>query len=355
MTGFLITFVFMFLVFYLNKDKILIDNYIYCFAFLILFVWGGLRFSCNDYETYENFYNAIENWGLTSGMEENDHMEQGWAIINQIIPSFRLVILCQTALICFSYAMVMKKYIQPYYSFLFILLIFLSGDKSLMFMFSAMRNSIPICIGLLNIPLILNRKWIIAIILSVLASTVHTSAMVFLSVEVIIGFFLMDTYMSKTEFRIWLVVMLLLVVLPIDRIVELISGLMSDSSLERYSHLVDAGQERSKILATFGSCLMSYGLLYYLHHHAMNAEELLIGRIGLLFSYSYLLGTLNARISQYYLVYFLISVIFILSNQSVNRIKYFYLAFVIAFLGYSLFNVELKSEYSHFLTFKSIF
>ena len=181
---------------------------------------------------YESFYDVAYKYGANAAIDYNDHIEYGWAVISHLFPSFRLLIMAQTFLFCSIYAYLTYKYIPSKYSWIIILMLFITGDKSVMFMCSAMRNSVAISILLLSFPFMLKRKWFIVIALVLAASTIHTSALIFIPVVGIIAFLTHRTVqMHKVELYIWVALLVSLVVFPINTLIEPFSVLFMQEDL----------------------------------------------------------------------------------------------------------------------------
>lgn len=323
-------------------------------TFSILFLYGGLRTYCGDWDAYESYYDVASKYGASTALQFNEHMEYGWALICQYFPSFRLLVLVQTLLFCVTLGYVTYRIVPSNYSWIVVLMLFITGDKSIMFMFCSMRNSIAVSLLLLSVEFMLKLKWKLALFITFLASTIHTSAIVFLPIAGILSFWARITVsMSKIELYIWIALLVALVIFPVDSIIDPLVIVFMQEDLSKYQELITAQHTSAGTAATYGSVLLSSGLLFYIYKYAKTVEENTIGRISLLLTYSYLLGTLNVRVSHYYIIFFVLCMALIYKSKMPSILKYIYLGMVLAFFGYALFVVEMNNVYCLFNTFQS--
>lgn len=323
-------------------------------TFGVLFLYGGLRTNCNDFDAYESFSNVAYNYGVNAALDYNSHMEYGWAVVSHIFPSFRLLIIAQTLLFCGLYTYLTYKFVPSKYSWIIVLMLFITGDKSIMFMYSAMRNSVAISLLLLSFLFMLRKKWLFVIALVIGASTIHTSALIFIPIAGIIAYLSHRTVqMHKIELYIWVALLVALVVLPINTMVEPFTVIFMQDDLSRYQEVVSSQHTSAGLAATYGSVLLSVVVLYYTYKHARTVEENLIGRLALLMTYSYLLGSLNVRVGQYYIMFFVLCMVYMYRCPMAKPIKIAYFALVLMFFGYALFVVELSNPYCRFNTFET--
>lgn len=321
-------------------------------TFGILFLYGGLRTYCNDWEPYENFFLQISKYGISSAFDINDHMEKGWAMFNYLFSSFRYLVLAQTGIMCFAYGYLTYKYIPSRFSWLVVLLLFLSGDKSIM-IWSAMRNTIAIDLLLLSLPFIINKKWKWIVVITLLAMQIHTSALIFIPVAAMIALLGSKAKMNKLELMVWLMILVFLLVLPVDQIASNLLVVTAQEDLLRYQSFILDASRNAGIVVSLSCVLLTVGLLFFLYNYAKTVEEHVIGRLGMIFTYSYLIGALNYRISQYFIFIFILACVYMYKSNMNRSLKNLYLAFVILFFAYGLFVVELHNPYCGFITFNS--
>lgn len=323
-------------------------------TFAILFLYGGLRTNCGDWDSYESFYDVAHDYGIMSALNYNEHMEYGWAFICQLFPSFRLLILAQTLLFCGTVGYIMYKFIPPKYAWVVVLMLFITGEKSIMFMFGSMRNSIAVSSLLLSFIYMLRNNWKAVAFITILVSTIHTSALIFIPLAFILSLWSHRALaMSKAELLVWIALLTVLVVFPINSLLEPFTIVFMQEDLSRYQDVINAKHSSAGMAAMYGSVLLSSGVLFYIYKYARSIEEFTIGRISLLLTYSYLLGTLNVRVSQYYVIFFVFFMALFLKSAVPRYMKWAYLGLVLAFFGYALFVVEMNNEYNSFNIFES--
>jgi len=125
------------------------------FTFLPLFLFGALRVDFgNDYLGYEHYYYSVHSFSELFNIDK--HMEKGYALLNLVMPSFRSLLVLTSLLMCFSYATLFYKFVQPKYNWLAILLLFLSGDKTIFFVLASMRNGMTVSLLILSLSFIQN-------------------------------------------------------------------------------------------------------------------------------------------------------------------------------------------------------
>lgn len=349
MRAFIILFVIMFLLQFVKVKTDRAYLYRWLLTFLPFFLFGALRTSCGDYESYEIYYEAVHS-GL-SYLWANERMEVGFAFLNYIMPSYRALIVFSSLFISLAYAYFFYKTIPAKYSWLAIIFLFLSADKSIYFMLGAMRNSMAIAMLLLSVSFIQDRRYVLMILSTLAASLFHTSALVLLPIAFFVA---RNKTMSITELVIWLVVMAVLVLTPISMLIERIVPYV-DLYFERYETYVEESHDAGT-LVTIGAILMALPALFYMFRNkVITKENNSICRLALCFMYSYFLGSLNMRISHYFVLFLIPFITNFYVQTKWKVIKFPYIAFCGLFLAYALFVVSMNSIYSPFTLFISIF
>jgi len=272
----------------------------------------------------------------------------GFTFLNRVLPSFRLLIVVTTLLTCTAYFFFFYKTIPPKYSWLGITFLFIGGDKTFYFMFSGVRNAIAISILLMTITLITDRRWLKVLIISIVAWTFHSSAIMFIPLALLIG---RNVSMTRRESIIWILIMIVLIITPVNSIIIRINPFVS-SYFERYEgYFVE--QRDSGTLAIFGGVILSVFTIYHLRKTQLNAIENTIGRLALLFNYSYFIGSLNVRVSQYFVLLFIAFSVNLYSKEKDQFLKYAYVAFSILFVAYAFYVGSFSGIYSPFISYKT--
>lgn len=195
-------------------------------AFFILTAFAALRYDYgNDYNSYKRMYEAVQ-----SGVEDINK-EFLYVLLNKITPSFYLLTaITAIFFVWVVYRMVNKHLIGVYQGMA--LLIFVINPYLFLMNLSAIRQCIAMCIFVIAIKYIYDRKIIKYLLLILLASLFHTSALVLLPVY----FFINDKPMSKLQTFILVVGMLLLLFegSAVANLVEAGMVMLDNSAYEQY-------------------------------------------------------------------------------------------------------------------------
>ena len=273
--------------------------WVWIISFIPLFLYGALRINCGDYEIYENYNTWVHTSNDVFGVIER--MEPGYALLNSFL-SYRAIIVLFSLLGCISYAYFIKTYVQRQYWWFALVVYFLVCDKTMYFMFASIRNAIAIDLLLIYISTLSNDKKkgfksiVRLIIFTLLSASFHTSSLLFYPIAYIL-------YNPKTITRkesiIWYVVLALLLVIPVDLLLERIPLLQVDA-FERYEDYVEETRDAG-LLAKFGATIFAVLVLQNNVERKYSKTENSISRLMLVFVYSYLLGSLNVRVSHYFI------------------------------------------------------
>jgi len=320
-------------------------------TFSVMFVYGAFRVNYGyDYPTYEEFYDAVHSYGLLE-----TRVEAGYTFLNKIMPSFRTLLIITSALTCFAYYWMFTRFVTPQWTWLGIILLFLSGDKSIFFMFSGIRNAIVVALLILSLKLIQERKLLLFALLTFFAIQFHQSAIFVFPIVYLLG---TGAPMTKTKLWIWGVFFVVMTFLSTTVLIDFFSTFI-DQYFERYNSYMEKAEEygdyRSSLV--LGSCsIMAFSILYYLYlgRDKLTKEQNFIGVISLCFIISYLLGSLNLRFSQYFMPFFILSTINIVRSSIKPIVKWGFLAFVLLFLGFVFFVVYLQSPTFPYQEYNSI-
>ncbi len=145
-------------------------------SFIVLFIFSALRYGFgNDYFSYLNTFNEIKMTGTFSHIS-NDVL---YVWLNKIMPTYQMLLAVTSFIFLFAVYMLIKRNVNAGYHgiavFIFALnpYIFLSN-------LSAMRQCLAMVMLMLAVYFALKKKPIIFIVLILLASLFHFSAIVFL-------------------------------------------------------------------------------------------------------------------------------------------------------------------------------
>ena len=324
------------------------------FTFIPLFLLGALRANWNDYNEYEAIFNEAHRWIGNIGFA-SEHSEYGYLILNSIIPTWRLFLILTSAFSCLGFGYVFYKSIPPKMGWLAVVLFFLAGDKTVFFMYGGIRNALAIAIFCLSLEIIQERRWILYLILTVLAMQFHTSAVLFMPLAFVVGF---SNQMSKKEAWIWITVMLVLQFISLNSVFDDVTDFVS-LNLDRYSgyatKIEEIGDTRS-ILIRFVSAVFVLMFVWFMRTTELSKVENVTCRIALLYSMAHLLGALNFRLSQCYIIFFVAGVSILLFKWKRRIVPILFTLLVLAYLWFAFFRVYMQSDNFDVLrTYQSVF
>lgn len=303
------------------------------FVFIPLFLFGALREGFSDSNTYEGIYNEIH--GLSSFIfDENAHSEIGYQWLCYVMPSFRSLLVFTAALMCAAYIVFFYKNVPPKGLAMAVSMLFLSGHLSIYFVLSSMRNGIAISLFLICFTFWQDRKIIPAALVTLAAMTMHTSAIFSLPLAYFVG---RNTSFTKKELYIWIGAIVFFIVSSTTSLINFIAPIINNY-FARYDSVIEIGRETGNIfhpLAIIGSATL-FGLLAYIIGKGsyFDKGDISILRVAMIFSIALLMTTLNARMSQYYAPFIIAATAIIYTKTPKLPIRSFYIAFVIAYVGY---------------------
>lgn len=301
-------------------------------SFVPLFLFGALKVGGNDYYVYEDGYYEIKN--LIDLSQANEHFEIGYVYLNKIMPSWRSLISLTSLCMCMAYGRLFYKFVPPNQTKLAFLLLFLSGNYTIYFVLSTIRNGLAVSLLILSFTYIVERKWFPTLILAIIATSIHTSAMAAFPIAYFVA---RNGRMSRMEFYIWLIVAVLLIFMSSLGILEFIEPYIN-RYMDRYDSVI---RELNNVSATksyltiIGGVGMAWGLFYYILNSDLSKMENSLFRLSLLFPYSYFLGILNTRVTQYYIFFYIIAISIIALKSKKQIESKFLILLSIFFIGYA--------------------
>lgn len=308
-------------------------------TFLPLFLFGALRVNCGDYEIYENY----NGWVRSSGGNIYDvieRMEPGYAYLNKLLP-YRWLIIVTSFFSCYAYGVLFVKLIPKQYRWFGIIVFFLVADKTFYFMFSSIRNSISIAILMIYVAYRVNnygkernrRKEIIKLVLATfVAYSFHASALIFFPIAFVAT---IDRKIGDIELYVWTALLIALWIIPVNQMIDNLFLFQTDY-FSRYDDYIEVSQNAGT-LARVGATIFAVLCLVFIHLSEKNDNMQYLFRLALIFAYSYMLGSLNIRISQYFMPFMIcfIASVYMRKKESIWATSL--LVFAIAFLFYSSF------------------
>ncbi|HRZ96414.1 MAG TPA: EpsG family protein [Paludibacter sp.] len=359
-----------------------------------LFLYGAFRVDFGlDYKEYENFYNGVK----VLGREADESFEIGYYYLNLTLSSFRSLLVFQTVLLCTAYYFLFKWYIPAKWAWLGFILLFLNGPQTIFFMLSGIRNGIAISIFILSSYFIYKRKIIPFTILIFIAYFFHQSVVLFAPAA-----YLIVNYISfnKKTLYIWLFIMLFFSIASNTIDLDYIN-LLVEQYFDRYNIYIENAMEEGQgagLLIKIFSFIATFLLLLnvkYIKYEVMNiknynnkkkervekevistsnstkkkrivlfsaikekyiiilAKDRMITKMNMFFFLAFILGSLNLRMSQYFVSFFIVGIVMVMWKSSNRIFKYAYLVLIFMYLIYS-FVIWVLNPFFSYSSYESI-
>lgn len=320
-------------------------------SFVPLFLFGALRVNFGlDYEGYESAFDAVHQFGYANVKE---HQELGYKYLCSIIPSFRLLIILQSLLVCFAYYRIFYQMVPKKYTALTMFLFFLAGQTTVFFMFSGIRNSISISLFLLSYSYMSERKIIPFAALTVAAALMHTSAAFVMPLGYIIA---NRQTLSKTHFIVLIPIMLVFMFSSLAGLTEQVFeavGMFTDRYdmyMEQISETVD-NRGLSASSAALLQTIITAVLILSLDKQERSEP---IYKLGLFFLFCSMLGNLNYRLSCFFIFFSIIASVRLYSNIKNNELFRIALMAIVLFVSLYSFRQFMMDAMIIYATYESV-
>jgi len=320
---------------------------------LPLFLFGALRVGEGDYITYKNTFDFIH---MTSDLSNvNDHYEKGFVVLCKYMPSFRVLIILVSFLMCLGYGTLIYRYVPQKYLWIAIVLMFLSANNSIYFILQTMRNGLAVSLLMLAIPLIKrNVKCLILYsLIGFIAWSFHTSALFAFSLAFIVG--IKTSPFSKKELFVWLGIVVFFLLSSAAGLLTLIEPFVGEY-FDRYDPVIrelNKATGHSAILMNLGALILTIPVLSFLRNDKFDFDKLKLFRLFLLYCLSFFLGVLNTRVTQYFCPYMFMAVpIMVKMCKPIEM--YAYVAFIVGFISYAMY-LWTQSEWFTHMVYHSVF
>lgn len=233
----IITSIIAFVLSYLNsREK---SKYGLELGFVILTVVQAIHFEYgNDYINYEFIFEEQSSTPLFSPISMSDFKDPGWAIICRLFSpvGFFGMVAILSVVQNFIYYTLIKKYV-PVSWYWFSMFVYAFSTSMFLMNLSMLRQGFVIAIFLALVPSILNKKWMVALPILAILSTIHASAILLLP-------FAFWGYLRIKSGKIISILYLLLFVFLFvggDFVEDLLSLVFSLGDLSRYNNMADIG------------------------------------------------------------------------------------------------------------------
>jgi hypothetical protein len=290
-------------------------------AFILLTIFMSIRFNFgNDYSGYVDIFLRIGRYSNFDSSSEN--LEVGWYFlcwIFQPIGFFGMIIV----LTIFEYTVIyrlIKKYV-PKDWYWFSVFIFTFNTAHMLIFGSMMRQFLAMCIFILAVDFIIERRWIIAVLLILLASSVHSSALVLLPFS-FLGY--LNLSLTEKKATIWLSVYLLFYFAAVELVGDYLFNLLALEQFEKYD--VYLGGEKGGAASGFGvmfNIILYAFLLFHQKHQSKNIKTLfLLFAISVFFYVFAEIAPMIGRLGYYFSVFSIICYPFLFKVIKNSLFKY---------------------------------
>jgi hypothetical protein len=246
-------------------------------AFIILTLFMSIRYNFgNDYAGYLEKFLIIGKY--SSFDTEFEHLEIGWIFlcyIFQPIGFFGMIIV----LTIFEYAVIyrlIKKNVTKDWYWLSVVIFTLNTSHMLIFS-SMMRQFLAMCIFILAAEYIIKKQWIFAVILVILASTIHSSALVLIP---FVFFGYIGLTLTRKKAIIWFGIYLLLHFIAVELLSDYVFSFLAIDQFAKYELYI--GQEKEGFKTGFGVIFNLVLYAFLLFHQEYQSKKMKI--IFLLFA-----------------------------------------------------------------------
>lgn len=162
-------------------------NILFKLAFLFITIIACIHYNFGtDYDNYYDLFRELSRYSFEEVLQLNIvHVEPGWAFLNILFshlgdPLGFFVLVCLLNIIQnYIYYVFIKKYVCPKYRWL-ALTIYLFSSTFYILNFSMMRQGLAVSLVVLATMLLSNQKYLYALLIVLLSSCIHKSALIFL-------------------------------------------------------------------------------------------------------------------------------------------------------------------------------
>ncbi|MEI7661396.1 MAG: EpsG family protein [Bacteroidota bacterium] len=322
------------------------------FSFFLMFIYGAIRIDYGtDYAPYEEAFDYFHNSSIDAIFASGK--EPAYLLLNKIMPSYRTLLVFLSAFTCFTYGWLFYKYIPTKYYWLGFLLMAVSGGNMLYFQLTGLRNAIAINIMTLSIPLIRSRKILPFLGLMGLAYLFHNSVIFYMPLAY---FFATPHKIKFYSVIISILIIVALLVMSTSTMINNIAPYIS-TYFEKYSIYIDTvpviANKFNFLMSCFLALTLTVSFIVLIREDLLDYENILF-KLSLLFLFSFILGVLNFRMTQYFAPYLLVGTTVVLSRVRNVILKYSYVGAILSFSIYSFILYVGLSDFP-FANFHTIF
>lgn len=327
-------------------------------SFILLAFFMSIRYNFgNDYVGYLDYFKNASLFANFKNSIQSNQFEIGWNLLSFLFRpiGFFGMIIFLTIFEYFVIYKIIKRYV-PTEWYGMAVFIFTFNVAHMLICASMMRQFLAMCIFLLSVDFIIQKKWIISIGLVLLASTFHTSAIILLPF-CFVGFLKLN--LSTKKVVIWFTVYLLVYFLATYVLTDLYYKIIALEQFEKYQYYLN----QEKVVKGSGlGVLFSFIMFFFvLYTHKDQNEE--IKTLFLLYSCAFLFEIFSdftpivVRLGYYFSILSIVCYPLILHKIENRMVKY------ALFLGYFLVTFKLFFDfynpsgiwYKSYATYQTIF
>ena len=266
-------------------------------AFFIIGLFAVLRYNYgSDYYSYNRWFEHIK-----SGGESPYKNEIGFTILNQISPSFQVLIAITSIFFLIVVFKLLSDNLSPFFAGLG-LIIFLINPYLFLMNLSAIRQCIALCIFIVSLKFAYERKFLMYCTFVLFATLFHSTAILLLPVY----FIAHGKKLTKIDVIIILVVFYVLMVENglVEKIVDLGLGFFNNNT---YYHYIDSGMGnslRATILTGVSFVYVLLNLTKLRDRHLMYGKLYLIGLAFGMLAYQFAMFT---RLQMYFDIFSIVT------------------------------------------------
>lgn len=324
-------------------------------VFVPILLYGAFRVDFGiDYSNYEEFYYDWHRAGYQ--IDEEHHVEVGYQWLNILVPSWRLLLIIVSTSVVGAFMMLYSKYVKPEMLLLAIFFTMFYPNQSFFMSFVTMRNGLTIAGVAWCLPLIIKRKYWLLIPISFGLSLIHTSALIFLPMAMIVG---SNKALTKLEICIWVSVIALLTVIPTSDLMSVVGFFLIGDVFESYRDLYLEGDAHNSFLqCTANGILMCFVVSWaYRNKNKLTDSQNTIWRLSMLYLMSPFLGSVGRiRMMYYFILFYFITITYLVNDKSLEKVqKYIFIGLAITVMFYATYVVWMHNPYFVYEHYHSIF
>jgi len=314
------------------------------FSFFLIFLFLALRYNYgNDYTSYLSGFIKINSYNKVDYFDKYYVVEPGWILLNRIFRPFGFFAMIAVLALfnCVIYYLLIKKYVPvKYYWIAIFLYVFTPGF--MLTHISAMRQSVSIALFLFSLDFLYRRAPIRYFAIIIVASFIHTSAMILLPVYLL-------TYAKWriNKVTIAVIVALFLLIFIFGKVISPVLYQFVRDFFERYEPYLEVGALNTGFGAVYFSSLLLLTLYYEQFQDKETALIFKVAIIGFLFIPLSLLIELIGRVGMYFTPATIIVYPIIFMKMKSKITKTFFLSFLftmVLILFFAFFESEVWRE-----------